>query len=134
VLVLGAAGGIGVAGIQLAKALGSRLVIGATRDRTKIDTVKAAGADHVVDTAQPNLREALREEIRHLTGGEGVDIVLDPVGGAATEAAPLAQLARPTRLHRLRGGRHPDDSGQLPAGEEHRCHGPAMVGLPRTRA
>jgi NADPH2:quinone reductase len=86
VLVLGAAGGIGVAGIQLAKAMGARVVIGATRGPTKVATVLAAGADHVVDTGMANLRDGLREAVRAATGS-GVDIVLDPVGGAATDAA-----------------------------------------------
>jgi NADPH:quinone reductase len=97
VLVLGAAGGLGVAGVQLAKALGSKLVIGATRGSRKVATVKAAGADHVVDVAAPDLRESLRNEIRTITGGKGVDIVLDPVGGALTDAA-LRTLAWSGRL------------------------------------
>jgi NADPH2:quinone reductase len=97
VLVLGAAGGLGVAGLQLAKALGSKLVIGATRGSRKAATVRAAGADYVVDVATANPRESLRDDIRSLTRGKGVDIALDPVGGALTDAA-LRALAWSGRL------------------------------------
>jgi NADPH:quinone reductase len=96
VLVLGAAGGIGVSCLQLAKALGSRVVIGATRGTAKAETVRAAGADYIVDLSAPNLRDTLRDEMRSLTG-DGVDIVLDPVGGQATDAA-LRALAWRGRL------------------------------------
>jgi NADPH2:quinone reductase len=97
VLVLGAGGGVGVASIQVAKALGAGLVIGATRGTAKAAVVRRAGADHVIDLAQPNLRDAMREEIRGLTGGNGVDVVIDSVGGGAGEAA-LRALAWRGRL------------------------------------
>jgi len=97
VLVLGAGGGVGVASIGLAKALGADLVIGATRGSGKAAIVRKAGADHLVDLAQPNLREAMRDDVRKLTGGRGVDVVIDSVGGAATEAA-LRALAWRGRL------------------------------------
>lgn len=90
VLVLGAAGGLGVAGIQLAKALGSATVIGATRGTAKAATVRAAGADHVLDLSGPDVRDRLRDEVKAVTAGQGVDIVLDPVGGAFTDAAMRA--------------------------------------------
>ena len=97
VLVLGAGGGVGVASIGLAKALGAGVVIGATRGPAKAATVRKAGADHVVDLAQTNLREALRDDVRKLTGDKGVDVVINSVGGAATEAA-LRALAWRGRL------------------------------------
>jgi NADPH:quinone reductase len=97
VLVLGAGGGVGVAAIGLAKALGAGTVIGATRGTSKAATVRQAGADHLVDLAQPNLRDALRDDVRKVTGGKGVDLAIDSVGGTATEAA-LRALAWRGRL------------------------------------
>ena len=97
VLVLGAGGGVGLASIGLAKALGAGLVIGATRGPKKADAVRETGADHVVDLTRPDLRNGLRVEMRKLTGGNGVDLVIDPIGGAATEAA-LRALAWRGRL------------------------------------
>ncbi|MGU3497050.1 NADPH:quinone oxidoreductase family protein [Xanthobacteraceae bacterium A53D] len=87
VLVLGAGGGVGIAAIQLAKALGAKTVIAGTRGTAKAELVLQAGADHVVDLAMDNLRDGLRARIRDLTGGEGVDIIIDPVGGAVFEPA-----------------------------------------------
>lgn len=97
VLVLGAAGGLGVAGLQLAKALGAGVVIGATRGGAKAATVTAAGADHVIDVSGADVRDRLRDEVKAVTGGRGVDIVLDPVGGIYTDAA-LRALAWEGRL------------------------------------
>lgn len=74
VLVHGAAGGIGTATIQLAKALGAR-VIAVTSTTEKEQVAREAGADEVVGV------EGFKEAVKELTGGEGVDIVIDPVGG-----------------------------------------------------
>ncbi len=74
VLVHGAAGGVGTAAIQLAKALGAR-VIGVASSHAKRDVALAAGADDAVDA------EGFRAAVKELTGGRGVDIVVDPVGG-----------------------------------------------------
>ncbi len=87
VLVLGAAGGVGVATVQLAKALGAGMVIAATRGGAKLDVVRRAGPDAIVDLSKVDLREALRGDVYQLTDGEGVDIVIDPIGGAAFEPA-----------------------------------------------
>lgn len=92
VLVLGAAGGVGVASIQLAKALGAGLVIAGTRGAAKLDTLRRSGADAIVDLSGPNLRESLRDDVHRLTDGRGVDIVIDPIGGVAFEPA-LRSLA-----------------------------------------
>jgi NADPH2:quinone reductase len=74
VLVHGAAGGVGTAGIQLAKALGAR-VIGVASSEAKRKTARDAGADEAIDVA------GFKDAAKQLTGGRGVDIVLDPVGG-----------------------------------------------------
>jgi NADPH2:quinone reductase len=87
VLVLGAAGGVGIAAIQLAKALGAGRVIAATRGTAKHEALARSGADAILDTDRPDLREALRRDVHALTGGRGVDIVIDPVGGALFEPA-----------------------------------------------
>lgn len=74
VLVHGAAGGIGTAAIQVAKAGGAR-VIGVTSTVAKGNVARAAGADEVV------LAEGFLAAVKEITGGRGVDIVVDPVGG-----------------------------------------------------
>ena len=92
VLVLGAAGGIGIAAIEIAKALGAR-VIAAASSTEKLQTCRAKGADETIDYS----REDLRERVKALTGGRGVDVVCDPVGGKFTEPA-LRSLAWRGRL------------------------------------
>jgi NADPH:quinone reductase len=74
VLVHGAAGGIGTAAIQLARALGAR-VIGVVSTDAKAEVARAAGAHEAI------LVEGFKDRARELTGGRGVDIVVDPVGG-----------------------------------------------------
>jgi NADPH2:quinone reductase len=90
VLVLGASGGVGIATVQLAKALGADSVIAASRGDGAL--VKAFGPDVTLDAAMENLREGLPAAVRASTGGQGVDIVIDPVGGAMSAAA-LRSLA-----------------------------------------
>ena len=80
-LVLGAAGGVGMAAVQIGKALGAR-VIAAVSSEDKEQAVRASGADEVIRYD----RSDLREELKRLTPA-GVDVVYDPVGGEATEAA-----------------------------------------------
>ncbi|MGB3720166.1 MAG: NADPH:quinone oxidoreductase [Proteobacteria bacterium] len=87
VLVLGASGGIGVASIQLAKAFGASTVIGGVLGASNAEVARQAGADHVVDLGVPNLRDQLKTDVFALTNGHGVDVVIDPVGGAANAAA-----------------------------------------------
>lgn len=81
VLVLGAGGGVGLAGVALAKALGARVVAAASSPE-KLAAARSAGADEVIDYG----REDLKTRVRELTDG-GADVVLDPVGGALAEAA-----------------------------------------------
>jgi NADPH:quinone reductase len=86
VLVLGATGGVGLAAIQLAKAMGARVLAGVASPE-KSDMVREAGADAIVDLAAPDLRNSLREQIHAVTAGRGADVVLDPLGGDIFDAA-----------------------------------------------
>ncbi len=94
--MLGATGGVGLAAIQLAKALGAKVFAGVANP-AKAPLASSAGADAIVDLAKDNLRDALREQVFANNDGHGVDIVLDPVGGDAFEAA-LRALAWRGRL------------------------------------
>lgn len=96
VLVGGAAGGVGIATIQLAKAFGAR-VLAAVRKQEQIEFVRESGADAVVDVGGTNLRENLRAQVLAATDGAGVDVVIDPVGGEFFGAA-LRALAWCGRL------------------------------------
>ena len=82
VLVLGAAGGIGIASIEIAKALGAT-VIAAASSPDKLAVCRERGADMTIDYQA----EDLRERLKALTGGRGVDVVVDPVGGRFSEPA-----------------------------------------------
>ena len=82
VLVLGAAGGVGTAAIQIAKAVGARVIAAASTDE-KCAVCKSIGADETINYSKQDLREA----IKALTGGKGPDVVYDPVGGDYTEPA-----------------------------------------------
>ena len=81
-LVLGAGGGVGLAAVEIGKALGARVVACAS-SADKLAVSRAHGADEVIDYS----KEDLRERIKQLTGGRGVDVVYDPVGGPYTEPA-----------------------------------------------
>ena len=89
VLVLGASGGVGRAAVQLARALGARVLAGIARPE-RAAAVKAAGADATIDLAAADLRDSLRAQVYAATGGRGADIILDPLGGAFFEAAVRA--------------------------------------------
>ena len=82
VLVLGAAGGVGTAAIQIAKAAGARVIAAASTDE-KCALCKSIGADDTINYTA----EDLRDRIKALTGGKGPDVVYDPVGGDYTEPA-----------------------------------------------
>jgi NADPH2:quinone reductase len=82
VLVLGAAGGVGTAAIQIAKASGAR-VIAAASTQEKCDLCAAQGADATINYNKDNFRERLKE----LTEGKGPDVIYDPVGGDYAEPA-----------------------------------------------
>jgi len=90
-LVLGAAGGVGLTAVQIGRLLGAR-VIAAASSEAKLALCREHGADALINYATSDLRERIRE----LTGGKGVDVVYDPVGGALAEPAvrSLALLGR----------------------------------------
>jgi len=79
-LVLGAAGGVGLTAVEIGKALGAT-VIACASSAEKLEIAKSRGADHLIDYT----REDIRERVKELTGG--VDVVYDPVGGDASRAA-----------------------------------------------
>jgi NADPH2:quinone reductase len=81
-LVLGAAGGVGLAAVEIGKALGAKVIACASSDE-KLAVCKAHGADATINYGT----EDLRERVKALTEGGGVDVVYDPVGGPYTEPA-----------------------------------------------
>jgi NADPH2:quinone reductase len=81
-LVLGAAGGVGLAAIEIAKAVGATVIAAASTD-DKLAVCRAHGADECINYSN----EDLREGIKRTTGGKGPDVIYDPVGGAYSEAA-----------------------------------------------
>jgi NADPH:quinone reductase len=91
-LVLGAAGGVGIAAIDIGKVLGARVIACASTDE-KLAVCRGHGADATINYAT----EELRERVRALTDGRGVDVVFDPVGGPYTELA-LRSMAWRGRL------------------------------------
>lgn len=82
VLVLGAAGGVGNTAVEIAKAMGARVIAAASTDE-KLAFAKEAGADDAINYYDLPLKETVKE----LTGGKGVDVVYDPVGGELSEQA-----------------------------------------------
>ena len=79
-LVLGAAGGVGLAAVEIGKVMGAK-VIAAASSAAKLALCQQHGADALIDYS----RDDLRARIKEITGGEGVDVVYDPVGGALAE-------------------------------------------------
>ena len=75
-LVLGASGGVGLAAIEIGKAMGAR-VIAAASSAEKLEVARQAGADELINYQD----EDIRERLKTLTKGQGVDVVIDPVGG-----------------------------------------------------
>ena len=82
VLVLGAAGGVGTAAIQIAKAVGAKVIAAASTDE-KCTLCKSLGADATINYTKENLRDSLKA----LTDGKGPDVIYDPVGGDFAEPA-----------------------------------------------
>ena len=86
VLVLGASGGVGLAALQLVRALGGHALAGiANPDKAYL--VQDAGAEAIIDLAAGNLRESLRDQVFAATDGRGADVVIDPLGDDIFDAA-----------------------------------------------
>ncbi len=81
-LLLGASGGVGLAAVELGKLMGAK-VIAAASSADKLALCKKYGADETIDYSKENLKERIKE----LTGGKGVDVIYDPVGGDYSEKA-----------------------------------------------
>jgi NADPH2:quinone reductase len=96
VLVTGASGGVGMATVQLARALGAGRVLAGLTTPAKGDLARQDGADAIVDLSRPNLADSLREQVKAATGS-GVDVVIDMLGGDAFDAA-LRALNRKGRI------------------------------------
>jgi NADPH2:quinone reductase len=86
VLVNGATGAVGLAAVQIARALGATVLAGVS-SRSRADAVLAEGAHEVIDLSAPDLRNSLRDQVYAHTGGRGADIVLDPLGGDVFDAS-----------------------------------------------
>jgi synaptic vesicle membrane protein VAT-1 len=91
VLVHGAGGGVGIAATQVAKQRGARVI--GTASAMKHDAIRSLGVDHALD----HRRDDVPAEVRRLTAGRGVDVVLDPIGGRSARVsygmlAPLGRL------------------------------------------
>ncbi|MBE7374093.1 NADPH:quinone oxidoreductase family protein [Pseudomonas lopnurensis] len=120
-LVLGASGGVGLAAVEIGKAMGAR-VIAAASSEEKLDVAKNAGADELIDYSQGGLKERLKE----LTGGQGVDVIYDPVGGQLFEEAfrSIAWNGRMLVVGFAAGGEIPALPANLPL-----LKGAALVGV-----
>jgi NADPH2:quinone reductase len=81
-LVLGAAGGVGLAAVQIGKAMGAKVIAAASSDE-KLAICREHGADAVINYGT----EDLKERVNQLTRRQGVDVIVDPVGGLSTEAS-----------------------------------------------
>lgn len=86
VLVLGSTGAVGLAAVQLAKAMGAKVLAGVS-SWDKADIAREAGADVVIDLSRADLRDSLRAQVYEVTNSRGADIVLDPLGADIFDAA-----------------------------------------------
>jgi len=81
VLIHGAAGGVGLAAVEMAKVLGATVIATASTDE-KLEVVREKGADHTINYTLPEGKlGGFREKVKELTGGKGADVIYDPVGG-----------------------------------------------------
>ena len=86
VLVTGASGGVGLAAVQIATALGA-IVLAAVSSPQKAAAAKTSGADHIIDVSVPDLRNNLRGQVYAAIGKSGADVILDNGGGDVFDAA-----------------------------------------------
>ncbi|MCH3885901.1 NADPH:quinone oxidoreductase family protein [Tenacibaculum aquimarinum] len=82
VLILGASGGVGLTALELAKLMGAKVIAAASSDE-KLALCKQFGADEVINYSE----ESLKDRVKELTNGKGVDVIYDPVGGHFSELA-----------------------------------------------
>lgn len=87
VLITGASGGVGMAAVQIAKALGAKTVIGGINNPDKGAAVKEAGADAVILQNGENPKDEIRAQIKEMTGESGVDVCLEMIGGEVFDGA-----------------------------------------------
>ena len=85
VLVTAASGSVGIAAVQLAKAMGCTVIAGLAT-MSKAEFVRENGADHVIDLSGGDLRDSIRAQVEKCTGG-GLDVVIEMIGGEAFEGA-----------------------------------------------
>lgn len=120
VLVLAAAGGLGILLVQLAHAAGAR-VVGAARGKPKLDLARELGADAVVDYSE----SGWTEQVREVTGGKGPDVVFDGVGGHIGSAA--FEVTAPDGRFSAHGA--PSNEFAKVDPDEARRHGVAVFGI-----
>jgi hypothetical protein len=136
VVVLGAAGGVGLAAVDIAVAMGAKVIAAASSPKLAVCAQRGALAG--VDYATENLRDRIKE----ITGGAGARVVLDPVGGPYSEPpcgpGPRRHL-RHARLRRRRDPVHPTEPGAAQGnhaarhGDPHLLHRPSRRGTARHR-
>lgn len=97
VMINGASGGVGLASVSLAKALGASVVLAGLMTPSKGDAVKAAGADAIIDLTVDDLKDNLRAQVTEATGGRGIDLAFDLVGGDVFDAT-LRAIANEGRV------------------------------------
>jgi NADPH:quinone reductase-like Zn-dependent oxidoreductase len=131
-LVLGAAGGVGLTAIEIGKAMGAR-IIAAASGVEKLDVARSRGADELIDYRT----ESIRDRVRALTDGKGADVVYDPVGGDAFDQA-LRAVNWEARMLVIgfAGGPHSGGARQSDPRQEHLGHrgGLGRAGRARSRA
>lgn len=110
VMVQGVTSGVGIAAVQIARALGAGKIIGVSRNKEKFEKLQAFGLDALIEA-----REGWPEEVKAATGGKGVDLIVDMVGGGALSGniASAALKGRIVAVGRLGGEKDELDIGQL---------------------
>lgn len=108
-LVLGAAGGVGLSAVEMGRLLGANVIAAAGTD-AKLALAKSYGAEHTINYTN----ESIRDRVREITGGKGADVVFDPVGGDAFDES-LRCMAREGRLLVIGFA-----SGRIPSAPAHR--------------
>ncbi|MCY4238732.1 MAG: NADPH:quinone oxidoreductase family protein [Rhodospirillaceae bacterium] len=87
IIVTGASGGVGMAAVNIARAMGADTVFGAISNMEKADAVREAGADAVVDLSAGDLKNGIRDQVRAVTGGPLCNVAVEMIGGEAFEGS-----------------------------------------------